>query len=63
MKESRLVNLKTGTMFRLADTDEDDVYRAGAKYGDCENRVLVRNMKTARGVVFSGNLKVIPIPT
>ena len=40
----------------------DDIYRTGNKYGDNENRVTVRNMKTKESLVFSGNLKVVPIP-
>ncbi len=60
----KLLELKQGTMFRVFGgiSKYNDVYKTGTKYGDCENRVIIRNMRTAKRGVFSGNLKVIPIP-
>ena len=59
-----LISLKTGTMFRVFGSISKfkDIYRTGNKYGDCSNKITARNMKTRKPVVFSGNLKVIPIP-
>lgn len=59
-----LISLKTGTMFRVfwGMSEYKDIYRMGNKYGDRKNRVTVRNMRSKKLCVFSGNLKVVPIP-
>ena len=61
MKEKgfRLIDIKTGTMFKFTDTNEDDVYRQGDRYH--ENRITARNMRTKSMIVFSTNPKIIPI--
>jgi hypothetical protein len=62
IKESKLIDLKPGTMCRTlgSNTKYDDRYRVGTKYD--VNRITVKNMRTKEVFLFEGDLWVIVIP-
>ena len=55
----KLIDLKTGTMFRRILSISSDEYRVGTKYDD--KRIGVRNMTTKESFLFPGDLWVIVI--
>jgi len=61
IKESKLIDLKPGTMCRISrtmcrtlgsNTKYDDRYRVGTKYD--VNRITVKNMRTKEVFLFEG---------
>lgn len=58
-KEPKLIDLKPGEKFLIPGSN--DWHKVLVKYN--WDRVTVENETTKKTLVFSGNLKVIPIPT